>query len=50
MVDASGRVEKALSIEAISHSINADPSTVPSTAEMLAAQLDEERPEEEPAL
>jgi osmoprotectant transport system ATP-binding protein len=50
VVDPYGRVEKALSIEAISHSINADPSTVPSTAEMLAAQLDEERPEEEPAL
>jgi osmoprotectant transport system ATP-binding protein len=55
VVDAVGRVDKALSIAAISHSINSDPESVPSTAEMLAAQLDEgrsreERSEEEPAL
>jgi osmoprotectant transport system ATP-binding protein len=50
VVDPYGRVEKALSIDAISHAINSDPSKVPSTAEMLAAAAEEERPEEEPAL
>jgi osmoprotectant transport system ATP-binding protein len=45
VVDADGRVAKALSIAAISHAINSDPSAVPSTAEMLAA-----RAEQEPAL
>jgi hypothetical protein len=45
VVDPYGRVDKALSINAISHAINSDPSAVPSTAEMLAASA-----EEEPAL
>jgi osmoprotectant transport system ATP-binding protein len=51
VVDPYGHVEKALSIDAISHAINSDPSKVPSTAEMLAAQAEESRAEEgEPAL
>jgi osmoprotectant transport system ATP-binding protein len=55
VVDPFGRVDKALSIDAISHAINSDPSKVPSTAEMLAAQAEEQeqtpdRAEEEPAL
>jgi osmoprotectant transport system ATP-binding protein len=53
VVDPYGHVEKALSIDAISHAINSDPSKVPSTAEMLAARVDEDegaRTEEEPAL
>jgi osmoprotectant transport system ATP-binding protein len=56
VVDPYGHVEKALSIDAISHAINSDPSKVPSTAEMLAAVAEEEqaagrRPTEgEPAL
>ncbi len=50
VVDAFGRVDKALSIDAISHAINADPSTVPSTAEMRAASPEQEPAEEEPAL
>jgi osmoprotectant transport system ATP-binding protein len=56
VVDAFGRVDKALSISAISHAINSDPSKVPSTAEMLAAQVDaddaaaSQPAEEEPAL
>jgi osmoprotectant transport system ATP-binding protein len=51
VVDPYGHVEKALSIDAISHAINSDPSKVPSTAEMLAAQAEENRAEEgEPAL
>jgi osmoprotectant transport system ATP-binding protein len=47
VVDAFGRVDKALSIDAISHAINSDPSKVPSTAEMLAAQADDEGAAEE---
>jgi osmoprotectant transport system ATP-binding protein len=57
VVDPYGHVEKALSIDAISHAINSDPSKVPSTAEILAAQQEDEREreqaqhqEEEPAL
>jgi len=57
VVDPYGHVEKALSIDAISHAINSDPSQVPSTAEILAAQQEDEREreqaqheEEEPAL
>ena len=55
VVDPYGHVEKALSIDAISHAINSDPSKVPSTAEMLAAVADEQRAAEasqegEPAL
>jgi osmoprotectant transport system ATP-binding protein len=42
VVDPYGHVEKALSIDAISHAINSDPSKVPSTAEMLAAVAEEE--------
>ncbi len=57
VVDPYGHVEKALSIDAISHAINSDPSKVPSTAEILIAQQEDEREreqaqqqEEEPAL
>jgi osmoprotectant transport system ATP-binding protein len=57
VVDPYGHVENALSIDAISHAINSDPSKVPSTAEILAAQQEDEREreqaqhqEEEPAL
>jgi osmoprotectant transport system ATP-binding protein len=42
VVDPYGHVEKALSIDAISHAINSDPSKVPSTAEMLAAMAEDE--------
>jgi osmoprotectant transport system ATP-binding protein len=42
VVDPYGHVENALSIDAISHAINSDPSKVPSTAEMLAASADDE--------
>jgi osmoprotectant transport system ATP-binding protein len=42
VVDPYGHVENALSIDAISHAINSDPSKVPSTAEMLAATADDE--------
>jgi hypothetical protein len=42
VVDPYGHVENALSIDAISHAINSDPSKVPSTAEMLAARADDE--------
>jgi osmoprotectant transport system ATP-binding protein len=56
VVDPYGHVEKALSIDAISHAINSDPSKVPSTAEILIAQQEDDREreqaqqEEEPAL
>jgi osmoprotectant transport system ATP-binding protein len=42
VVDPYGHVEKALSIDAISHAINSDPSKVPSTAEMLAARVEDD--------
>ena len=42
VVDHRGGAFKALSIEAISHTINADPDSVPSTAELLALPSDEE--------
>jgi osmoprotectant transport system ATP-binding protein len=47
VVDHRGGAFKALSIEAISHTINADPDSVPSTAELLALSSDD--PEEEAA-
>ena len=57
VADPYGHVEKALSIDSISHAINSDPSKVPSTAEILIAQQEDEREreqaqqqEEEPAL
>jgi osmoprotectant transport system ATP-binding protein len=40
VVDHRGGAFKALSIEAISHTINADPDSVPSTAELLALSSD----------
>jgi osmoprotectant transport system ATP-binding protein len=45
VVDARGGAFKALSIDAISHTINADPESVPSTAELLALSSDEEEEE-----
>jgi osmoprotectant transport system ATP-binding protein len=42
VVDHRGGAFKALSIDAISHTINADPDSVPSTAELLALSDEEE--------
>jgi hypothetical protein len=49
VVDQRGGAFKALSIDAISHTINADPDSVPSTAELLALSSDEEEEEAAPA-
>jgi osmoprotectant transport system ATP-binding protein len=42
VVDADGVASHALSIDAISHTINSDPSLVPSTAELIALSSEPE--------
>jgi hypothetical protein len=43
VTDEDGVAQYALSIDAISHTINSDPSLVPSTAELMALPRDPER-------
>ena len=43
VVDEAGRVQHALSLDAISHAINTDPSLVPSTTDLIALEDEEAR-------
>ena len=49
VVDSRGGAFKALSIDVISRTINADPDSVPSTAELLALTDERKEGEEAPA-
>ena len=43
VVDEQGRARFALSLDAISHAINTDPSLVPSTTDLIALEEEEAR-------